>query len=171
MWRGYLTQQKHEVIYFDAYAADYFDDPFVSFSGEILALVDKRLNEGKGLIERKEFQKTAIELGKRLAGLVTKVGIKAVTMGAVDASHLKEFKEIGTELASGVSKIGAEIIEKKIESYAVEKDSLVKFKKSLTKLAAKIREEQGFSLTIIIDELDRYRPDFALGFHRLLSHV
>ena len=66
MWRAYLKQQKHEVIYFDAYAADYFDDPFISFSGEILELVDKRLNEGKGLIERREFQKTAIELGKRL---------------------------------------------------------------------------------------------------------
>src|SRR5207302_4236140 len=43
MWRAYLQQQKLEVIYFDAFAADYFDDPFVSFSGEILELVDKRL--------------------------------------------------------------------------------------------------------------------------------
>ena len=45
MWKAALRQQKLEVIYFDAYAADYFDDPFVSFSGEILAMVDRRLKE------------------------------------------------------------------------------------------------------------------------------
>jgi len=31
MWRADLRLQKLEVIYFDAYAADYFDDPFVPF--------------------------------------------------------------------------------------------------------------------------------------------
>jgi hypothetical protein len=67
MWRRYLEMQNLEVIYFDAYAADYFDDPFVSFSGEILEFVEKRLKE-KGLNERREFKKSAIEVGKRLAG-------------------------------------------------------------------------------------------------------
>ncbi|MGD0262046.1 MAG: P-loop NTPase fold protein [Verrucomicrobiota bacterium] len=171
MWRADLLKQKLDVIYFDAYATDYFDDPFVSFSGEILALVDKRLTENKSLVERREFKKTAVEVGKRLAGLAVKVGLRAATLGAVESAHIEELKGIGTEIASGVSKIGADIIEKKIDNYVAEKDLMTAFKRSLAKLAAKVREEQGFPLTIIVDELDRCRPDFALGLLERIKHL
>src|ERR1019366_1078158 len=40
MWRADLARQKLDVIYFDAYAADYFHDPFVCFSGEILDMAE-----------------------------------------------------------------------------------------------------------------------------------
>src|SRR5712691_7424078 len=75
MWRAELGKQKLEVVYFDAYATDYLDDPFMSFSGEILALSDRRLSEGKGLVERREFKKSAVEVGKRLTGLAVKVAL------------------------------------------------------------------------------------------------
>jgi predicted KAP-like P-loop ATPase len=171
MWQASLWQQKFEVIYFDAYAADYCDDPFVSFSGEILALVEKHFPDTKGLAERREFKKTAVEVGKRLAGLAFKVGVRAATMGAVEVAHLTELKDIGSELSANVSEIGAEIIEKKIENHTAEKDALAAFKRSLTKLAAVVREEQGFPLTILVDELDRCRPDFALGLLERIKHL
>jgi len=171
MWRGHLTNQKLDVIYFDAYAVDYFEDPFVSFSGEILALVDKHLSEKTGKPARREFKKTAVEVGKRLGGLATKIAIRAATMGVVKESDLDEVKEIGTEVATGVSEIGADIIEKKIENYTAEKDSLTEFKKSLAKLAKLFREEHGFPLTIIVDELDRCRPSFALSLLERIKHL
>jgi hypothetical protein len=171
MWLAYLREnQKLEVIYYDAYAADYFDDPFVSFSGEIVSLT-KRLEGDKALVEREEFKKSAIEVGKRLAGLATKVGLRAATLGALDSTQLKELKEISSEIAAGVSEIGSDIIENKIENYAAEKDALSVFKKRLTKLAAKIRKEYGFPLTIVVDELDRCRPDFALGLLERMKHL
>jgi hypothetical protein len=172
MWHAHLLGQKFEVIYFDAYAADYFDDSFVSFSGEILAFVDKHLPRVKDLADpRKEFKKTAVEVAKRLTGLAVKVGLRAATMGAIESAHMAELREIGSEIASGVSEIGADIIEKKIENYAAEKDALAGFKESLAKLAAAIRKEQGFPLTIIVDELDRCRPDFALGLLERIKHL
>jgi predicted KAP-like P-loop ATPase len=151
MWRAQLKQRNLDVIYFDAYAADYFDDPFVSFSGEILELADKHIPGGKELSERQEFKETAVEVGKRLAGLAIKVGFRAALLGAVESSDLEAVKEIIT----GASEIGSDVIEKKIENYGVEKDALKKFKESLEKLAAKVREKQKFPLTIIVDELDR----------------
>lgn len=171
MWRADLRQQKLEVIYFNSYAADYFDDPFVSFTGEILGFVDNRLTDGKGLLERREFKKTAVEVGKRLAGLAAKIGLRAATLGAIESAHVDELKDISAEVASGVSEIGADFIEKRIENYAAEKESLESFKKSLAKLAAKVRTEQGFPLTIIVDELDRCRPDFALGLLERMKHL
>src|SRR4029077_20155926 len=132
---------------------------------------DKRLSDGETLIERQDFKQTAIDVGKRLAGLATKIGLRAATLGAVEAAHLEEFKKIGTEIASGVSEVGAHLIEKKLEDHGKEKKALKHFKESLTKLAAKLRAEQGFPLTIIVDELDRCRPDFALGLLERIKHL
>jgi len=172
MWQAQLQRRdNHEVIYFDAYAADYFDDPFVSFSGEILEFADKHLPDGKKLKERREFKKTAVEVGKRLAGLAVKVGIRAATLNTVDDKHMAEMKEIGNEIVTGVSVISADIIEKRIEKYGEEKDALIEFKENLKKLAAKVREKQNFPLTIIVDELDRCRPDFALGLLERIKHL
>ena len=171
MWLTHVRkQQKLEVIYYDAYSADYFDDPFVSFSGEIIGLT-KRLSEEKGLIESEEFKKSAVQVGKRLAGLATKIGLRTATLGAIQAADIDELKTIGSEIATGISAIGSDIIEKKIENYAAEKDALAAFKKSLAKLAAKVRAEQGFPLTIVVDELDRCRPDFALGLLERIKHL
>ncbi|HXI71552.1 MAG TPA: P-loop NTPase fold protein [Verrucomicrobiae bacterium] len=172
MWKTQLEKRDHlNVIYFDAYAADYFDDPFVSFSGEILEFADKHLPDGKKLKERREFKKTAVEVGKRLAGLAVKVGIRAATLNAFDEKHEGELKKIGDELVTGVSEISADVIEKKIEKYGEEKDALRAFKKSLEKLADKVQENQKFPLTIIVDELDRCRPDFALGLLERIKHL
>ena len=172
MWRAHLRSEKLNAIYFDAYAADYFEDPFVCFSGEILDFVEKELSEVDGIqLPKIEFKKTAIEVGKRLAGLVAKIGIRAATMGAVDAAHVAELKDIRSDFASGVSEIGSQIIEKKIEGYAAEKDALKAFRKTLATLAAKVRAQQGFPLTIIVDELDRCRPDFALSLIERIKHL
>lgn len=171
MWRAYLKQLNLEVIYFDAYAADYFDDPFVSFSGEILELVDKHFPEGKKFVERQEFKEKAAEVGKHLAGLAVKVGLRAVTFNLIQASDFAQLKQMSDELTAGISEVGADAVEKEIENHTTEKDALKKFKESLRKLAAKIRQEQGFPLTIIVDELDRCRPDFALGLLERIKHL
>lgn len=170
MWQAHLRQQGFETIYFDAYAADYFEDPFVCFSAEILDFIDKQ-PDGKELAERREFKQTAIEVGKRLAGLAAKVGLRAATMGAFESSDLEDLKDIGSGIAEGVAEIGEDFIKKKLENYGIEKDALKKFKESLAKVAAKVRAQQGFPLTIIVDELDRCRPDFALALLERIKHL
>jgi hypothetical protein len=54
---------------------------------------------------------------------------------------------------------------------SAEKDALKTFRESLTKLAKKFREERGFPLTIIVDELDRCRPDFAMNLLERIKHL
>lgn len=168
MWQASLKQQNLEVIYFDAFTADYFDDPFVSFSGEIFELVNKHFPKGKELVE---FKETAAKVGKGLVSLVAKVGLRAATMNLINLSDVADLKKAGEEFASGFSEIGADAIATEIENHSKDKDSLKNFKDSLSKLAAKVREEQGFPLTIIVDELDRCRPDFALGLLERIKHL
>ena len=108
MWRAHLRSQKLEAIYYDSYASDYLADPFLSFSAEILGPIDKRLADAEGTpAARREFKKAAIEVGKKLAALGAKVGIKALTMGAVDSGVVGELKTIGEGIADGTADIGA----------------------------------------------------------------
>ena len=167
MWQAHLRKQNVEAIYFDAYASDYLEDPFVCFSGEILDFAGKHL----GKPAKKEFRDTAITVGKRLAGLVMKIGLRTATMGGINATDVAELKNIGAEVAEGVGDVGADIIEKKIDGYTEEKDALKSFRESLAKLAKQVREKQGFPLTIIVDELDRCRPDFALNLLERIKHL
>lgn len=172
MWRAHLRSEKLKAIYFDAYAADYFKDPFVCFSGEIVNFVERELADMEDIqIQKSEFKKTAIDVGKSLAGLATKIGIRTATMGIIDAVHIAELKEIGSTVSSGIADIGSEIIEKKIEGYAAEKDALKAFRANLSRLATTVRKQQGFPLTFIVDELDRCRPDFALDLLERIKHL
>ena len=41
MWQAYLGKNDIKSIYFDAFANDYFDDPFVALVGNITSLLEK----------------------------------------------------------------------------------------------------------------------------------
>jgi hypothetical protein len=110
-------------------------------------------------------------VGKRLGGLVGRIALKAATLNAMESAHIEELKDIGTTFAEGISEIGGDLIEKKIEGYTSEKDALKAFKESLKALAAIVRKKQEFPLTIIVDELDRCRPDFALQLLERIKHL
>lgn len=169
MWETDLNRQNLKAIYFDAYRADYFGDPFVCFSGEILAFAKEHFSEAEN--ERSELKRTAIGVAKSLAGLATKTLVKAATNGAVGEQEAEEFKKIVHGVTDGLADIAAATVEKRIENYAAEKDTLEAFRKTLEKLAAAVRTQQGFPLTIIVDELDRCRPSFALALLERIKHL
>jgi hypothetical protein len=171
MWQASLQEKKNDVIYFDAYAADHFDDPFIAFSGEIIEFVKNYLSDGQDNPERTALIKAAVEVAKHLSVLALKIGIQAATTGIINATALKDIKDIGPEIAKGTSEIGEKMLADRLEKYSAEKDSLKKFRESLKNLAKKVKEEKKFPLVIIVDELDRCRPDFALQLLERIKHL
>jgi len=172
MWLASLKLSQRSAIYFDAFAADYFDDPFVSFSGEIVDFLKKTYPEDNEMqVSRRGFAATALTVCKKMAGTLLKVGIGAATAGVLNAARLEEFQEAGKELAAGVADAGQEILKDKIENYEKERDSFSHFKTRLSEVAQKVKERQGFPLTIIVDELDRCRPDYALTVLERIKHL
>lgn len=155
-----------EIIRFDAFAADHHEDPFVAFSGEVMAfLKTHRAATYKGKAD--DFLKKAAAVAAKLAKPTFGAVLKTATAGAMDDETFKALLEIGE---AGADQIAA-ALEKRIEAYGKERESLSAFKNALAEVAAAVRSEQQFPLVIVVDELDRCRPDFALKLLERIKHL
>lgn len=168
MLAGEFRNRNFPTIYFDAFENDYLDDPFVAISSEIIELAQERKLAKKSAYKKfvQSAGKTAIQVGKT----ATKVAAKAVTLGVLDNEKLDALDDI----ASDLGKITEEAVEKSVEellkSRKEQKDNIQKFDESLGELVKLLSPESDKPLMFIIDELDRCRPDFALGLLERIKH-
>lgn len=173
-WKRHLetTEIAHNVIYLDAFANDYLDDPFLVIAAEIAAKLDQTAD--KGLVYK--FKKATAVMQQGLLTiaptLIASMISCALTGGIipllkVDNEAIKN--KIDDAVDKVVDNIGekvTEAIQNKIDSYEEEKQSLVAFKQTLSELAASLDKP----LVFIIDELDRCRPDFAIRLIERIKH-
>ncbi len=168
MWIAELKREGKHCVYFDAYEHDYLDDPFISFCAEIISLVEESF-AGDGAFGNlsSEFKEKAKRIGARLLVAGATIGVKALTLGIINNSDIEAIKEMRGDLADS----GASIVGKAIEAHIESKKSLAEFKENLEEIGKKIKEKQGFPLTVIVDELDRCRPDYALSLIERIKHL
>lgn len=106
MWGGQLRHAGFPVIYFDAFENDYVDDAFAALAAEIIGLVDAEKKSGEP--EAREFKAKAVGALKVIGRSALKVGVKAASMGALDATKL------GDELVEAISSEAEELTDKHI---------------------------------------------------------
>ena len=176
MWAGHLRQQGFPVIYFDAFENDYVEDAFAALAAEILGLVDAKNKSGEP--KAKEFKAKAIGALKVLGRSALKVGVKAGSMGALDAIALSD------ELVDAISSEAEELADKHIgdllTKQAEGRNTLQSFRDALRDLPTilvpppepKEGEEPAKAkpLIFMIDELDRCKPVFALALLERIKH-
>lgn len=168
-WVGELRKADIPVIYFDAFENDHADDPFLALSGEVFELAEAA--SGSGTRIAKSFAAKAAGAGKVLLRSSFKLGVKAATMGALNAADLDEVaQEIADEASSAFDENVGEMITKRRADKAV----LDEFRKTLSELPHKLssssENETPKPLVFIIDELDRCRPVFALALLERIKH-
>ena len=151
---------KAKVIYFDAFARDYLDDPFVSLVAAITEAQEKAA-EDKPAIKKTlgQIKKIATDLLPSALRITAAVATAGATEGALFAYD--------TVADAAIKGLGQEA-EKAIEQFWQREQGRIAaieaFRSALAELAA------AQPLILVIDELDRCRPDFALSLLEVVKH-
>lgn len=162
-WAKHLESEphKHKVVFIDAFAQDYVEDPFLLIAAEIAAALD----DGKGA--GKELREKAVGVMKAILPVSAKALINLAGRVALGSANLSDdYQETVDGITGGAADATNKWIEKKLEGHAQEKASLEHFRIELAKFAA----AQEKPVVIFIDELDRCRPTFAVQLIERIKH-
>lgn len=159
-WEQYLKDEGHKVVFIDAFEQDYVEDPFLLLAAEIAEVFE---NEGAA----KELREKAVGVMKAILPIGTKALINIMGRVALGSNNLSKdigegFEAVSDETADAAGKW----IEEKINDHAQEKISLQHFRDELNNFA----KNQDKPVVIIIDELDRCNPTFAVQLIERVKH-
>jgi hypothetical protein len=127
------------------------------------------------------FKENAKKVGGRLLALSARIGIKAATLGLINQSEIDELEGIKDDLSSGVSSMVEKLIEERLSSHSEDAKILQTFRDLLSELPDRLdtgedkptgeQDTEAKPLVIIIDELDRCRPTYALDMIEKVKHL
>lgn len=156
MWENYLKEQGHTVISLNAWETDFDEDP-------IIAIVS-------ALLEHLGEEKKAEKLKMALKGFVaaTLLATNQVLEKCTGIDGTKVLKDTEEYLKQGnlryLSGVGAELF----ASHHFKKQAYTSLKVSLEEY---VKALGGKPLIILVDELDRVRPDYSVKFLEAIKHL
>lgn len=143
-------------IYFDAFANDYLSDPLVA----LVATVSNRL-AGERTDKLDRVKRAAMRLIKPGA----RIGLAVATAGMSEA-----FTELAKATTVAVSEEAKTALEDFWEREAGRQLAFDEFRSAIEQLTTAADGEESRPLVIVVDELDRCRPDYALEVLEVIKH-
>jgi hypothetical protein len=179
----------HPVAFIDAWADDLADQPLVALTATLKAALDPYMAHGEVRSRWEDFTAKTGRVAK-IAGLglvkrslgffITQRSVDALEDVIKDVSE-EEFstisdsvKDIGTGLSEDVfdGLSNNSDMNKQISDYERARKSIIDMKKSLSQLINEIKETNlKIPVVIIIDELDRCRPPYAIKLLEEVKHL
>jgi DNA-binding transcriptional MerR regulator len=180
-------QINYPVVYFDAWANDFTDDPLVAFIAEIdkqlgdyfshidavKTNVDGMIAKGKRLIKPVSFAIASV-VAQKIAGCSIEQ-IKALIDDENDESDNES--EGQDENKGNNEKINKEIsalAALALKEHLSKKQAITVFKKRIERLVNSIKQEAAgkqLPIFIFVDELDRCRPTYAIELLEAIKHL
>lgn len=160
MWQGLLQEKGIESIYFDAFSTDFAESPFLALAGELHEFIYAR-NKRQGNTFRASAQKAGrvlLNVGYKIILDAASSAITGTTSGQVDPKKI--FGQINE--AQEIS------IDRFIKQWNEKKSSIKDFRDTLESV---VGGEAENPLLIIIDELDRCKPSYALDLIEIAKHL
>ena len=148
MLQAHLKKKGFRCVFFNAWECDFYSEPLAPLIAEISRQISSDSSAGKTLREK------GFELVKYLKEAASSTHISVAVLLKI------------IEIASGNTK--PEVLDS-IGDYEAYRDALKDFKKSLENFSSET--QNGRPLVVLIDELDRCRPDFAINTLERVKHV
>lgn len=160
-WCGAHTLQNDgtaTTVYFDAFRNDVFDEPLISLSSVV---IDRLQAAGVSPTKLTEFKATAAGIAKhssRMAFAMAKELVKNYTGDIVDAA-VDSFSDDLTQELDDFWK-----------QESGKRHAMEHFRKTLEDITTPDGDTPPHKIAIVIDELDRCRPDYALALLETAKH-
>lgn len=155
-WYMQLKTEGYPVVWLDAFAVDYCEDPFLPIANELRKLTAGS-SHNAGVVENTK------SIGKVLipaVGSATVSGLLKLFIGEGATEKL------GEDLANALGDLTEKQLEEKMRSFDQQCSSVAHLKRALTDFSA----SKSKPLVFFIDELDRCRPDFAVKLLERIKH-
>ena len=157
MWSQYLRNEGFPVVGFNAWDTDHAEDPFVALVAELTEALS--VYRDSSIAEKIQETKTA---AKKIVRRAVPGVIRVATAGILDVQPLIE-KEVGQFLSS--------YAEGRLAKYNETRDSFEEFGTKLKEMAGTLRRSQHHPLVVMVDELDRCRPSYAVELIEVAKHL
>ena len=159
-WEQSLQNDGYKVAFIDAFEQDYIEDSFLLIAAELMNLLDED-QDISGL------RGQAVSVMKALVPVTAKAVMNLAGRTIIGTTNLEgDLKSVSEELLSGATDLSAQWINVRLNDYQHEKESFSAFRETISQLAT----GSDKPIVIIVDELDRCKPSFAVSLIERLKH-
>ncbi|MGH1428743.1 MAG: KAP family P-loop NTPase fold protein [Arenicella sp.] len=147
-----------QIIKFSAWETDFAEDPLLVFLGEMNTALKSLISDDE---EKSDLLEKAMKVGGHILKRTIPIGAKLVTGGLLD---------IDATLEGEAEKLTEKFANDLIDKYSEEKNHIDEFRKNIEEI---ISEAIGVNnkIFILIDELDRCRPTYAIELLERIKHL
>jgi hypothetical protein len=183
-WAHELRSEQLAVIEFDAWKCDSSSEPLIALIAEINKqldpLVAKLPAATKVGATAKETWKAAISAARKIAVPAAKIvagtAVKQLTgygIGSIVSGDGAESGNESSKSADVVAKLSEKLSEQLEKEYEARQQSTAAFRENLEQTIQTLVDEKIVlaPLVVLIDELDRCRPDFAIRLIETVKHL
>ena len=154
LWSKHLLNNGFPVVDLNAWETDYAEDPFAVLSIELT----NGLKQHADRVVVDDVVQGAIKVGRILTPGLFRLALNAVPGGEL----------VGSEIGKLIESYG----EARFSVYKESKDSVQGFRENLQTMAKKVSEgHENKPVLIMIDELDRCRPSYAVELLEVAKHL
>ena len=157
MWAVHLRREGFAVAEFNAWETDFSGDPFVALSAKLQEQLDDAEADDAGQLGER-FRVAA----KKIALRALPIAIRLLSQGLLESGSLEQ--AVAEEVTSYAND--------RLDEFSEVEQSFVEFKESLQEGATRLCEQRkNRPLFIMIDELDRCRPSYAIELLEVAKHL